>query len=347
MTKSQARGYLLEIVLSKLIEVNGYEVIIKEDGHEVVKKYNGLNVKGRGGFHQFDTLGKFKITPPFMYPLRLFVEAKFYSDSRKVGIDKVRMGVGILEDLNTNYSTVDMNDEELSIEKYQYHYAIFSASGFTEDAQRFAIAHKIHLIDLSGTEYSDLLDLIDQVVDDLDSNTTGGNNNIPKDVFSSFKDDFYNGIIETDINLLTFVSQYTEINKLRSIINFINDNVIYMAMINSPYMIPLFSNVNLNNELQERPHQNITIIWTEENPKNWEIRLGRENEYSLSFSLPDILSRYLFSSCNNLDDTAMNIKENHIGKIVFIAYFNNVNPTICTLTFDRNETLRLVEDMNN
>lgn len=74
-------------------------------------------------------------------------------DTLKVGIDKVRMDVGILEDFNTNYSTVEMDDEELAVEKYQYHYAIFLTSGFTEVAQRFAITHKIHLIDLSGDEY--------------------------------------------------------------------------------------------------------------------------------------------------------------------------------------------------
>lgn len=101
MRKGQARGALLEIVLSKLIEVNGYEIIRNEDSREIVRRSNNLNIKGRGGFHQFDTLGRFKITPPFVYPIRLFVEAKFYAEN-PVGIDKVRMGVGILEDVNTN-----------------------------------------------------------------------------------------------------------------------------------------------------------------------------------------------------------------------------------------------------
>ena len=47
MKKSQARGYLLEIVLSKLIEINGYDVITVEDGNEIVRRGNGLNVRGR------------------------------------------------------------------------------------------------------------------------------------------------------------------------------------------------------------------------------------------------------------------------------------------------------------
>ena len=106
MNKQQAKGYLLEVVLSKLIEVNGYEVITEENigNTDEFKSYgrNGLKVKGRGGYHQFDTLGTFRVTPPFVYPLRLFVEAKFYSPDRPVGIEKVRMGVGILDDINPN-----------------------------------------------------------------------------------------------------------------------------------------------------------------------------------------------------------------------------------------------------
>lgn len=65
MRKGPARGSLLEIVLSKLIEANGYEIIRAADENEIISKHNNLNLKGRGGFHQFDTLGRFKITPPF------------------------------------------------------------------------------------------------------------------------------------------------------------------------------------------------------------------------------------------------------------------------------------------
>lgn len=51
MKKSQARGYLLEIVLLKLIEINDYDVIRVSDSNEIVIKSNGLNLTGCGGFH--------------------------------------------------------------------------------------------------------------------------------------------------------------------------------------------------------------------------------------------------------------------------------------------------------
>lgn len=124
MKKSQAKGYLLEIVLAKLLKVNGYDLVTSTDNEIVNLPRNGLNVKGRGGYHQFDSLGTFRITPPFVYPIRLFLEAKFYTNN-KVGIDRVRMGIGILQDVNTNYSTVEMTSEELKLPKYNYNYAIF------------------------------------------------------------------------------------------------------------------------------------------------------------------------------------------------------------------------------
>lgn len=53
MNKQPAKGYLLEVVLSKLIEVNGYDLITNNDierTNEIVNiPRNGLNIRGRGG----------------------------------------------------------------------------------------------------------------------------------------------------------------------------------------------------------------------------------------------------------------------------------------------------------
>jgi hypothetical protein len=332
MKKSQARGYLLEIVLSKLIEINGYQVISVEDGNEIVSRSNGLNLKGRGGFHQFDTLGSFKITPPFVYPLRLFVEAKFYSSP--IGIDRVRMGVGILEDVNTNYSTISMDDEELAVEKYQYHYAIFSTSGFTEEAQRYAIAHKIHLIDLSGHEYDRIICYIKQIVDVLDINYGGSADSIPKDRFLEFKDFFTGIILRGQIN-----EGYEELAELLDgLRSEINNSFIYLATINSPQIIPLFSNVEFHSELRNNPHQDVAITWDVNQREHWNITSMNGN--TIRFTLPNLLHKQMISDINRIAENAYQIKERNIGKFVFIAHFDN--PTLCTLKFDRTLTERIV-----
>lgn len=350
MNKSQLRGYLLEIVLSKLIEINGYELISAVDGKDIVQKGNGLNLRGRGGYHQFDTLGKFKITPPFIYPLRLFVEAKFYSGKKKVGIEKVRMGIGILHDVNTNYSTVTMSNDELNTEKYNYNYAIFSTSGFTEPAQRLAIAHKIHLIDLQGNEYQDILNIIREIADiiyiinNFDKNSMLGNN-IYIDKFRKF-------ILNDDDSFIYYLCEHLEYysckefeslcKKLKGILS---NNLLYLASINSPHIIPLFSNKKFNEKLINNPHQKISLTWDTNNINNWDISL--DNDIKISFTLPKLLRKYLISNMNDNKDSEISTKENYLNKFVFISYLDKINPTICTLKFDYRKTeneLRLLQD---
>ena len=344
MNKQQARGYLLEIVLSKLIEVNGYEVIrehnipyeysVPYEEQEIVSNSNGLNVRGRGGYHQFDTLGTFKITPPFVYPLRLFVEAKCYA-STKVGIDRVRMGVGVLNDINTNYATVDLSTEQLSIKRYQYHYAIFSTSGFSKPAQRYAIAHKIHLIDLSNDAYKGIINLIEQIVDELMDNS-----DIDSSEFNNFKNLFseliYDGYYYHGDNKF-FVSDLLHL--VRALKRNIENQFLYLATINSVHMIPLLANSEFNELLKANPHQNISIHFNPEKPYEWIIVPIVDTvelpHYSIRFTLPELLSDYMGKDA----EKAMHIKDKMIGKIAFIAYLDNINPTLCTLTFDKAATL--------
>ena len=348
MNKQQAKGYLLEIVLSKLIEVNGYEVItecnipyepsVPHGEQEIEHKRNGLNVRGRGGYHQFDTLGTFRITPPFVYPLRLFVEAKCYASTK---VDIVRMGVGILNDINTNYSTVNLSTEQLSVKRYQYHYAIFSTSGFSKPAQRYAIAHKIHLIDLSSDVYKNIINLIHQIIDELMDNS-----DIDDTQFNSFKRTFSELIRDEVVyhrrSSYCWDESLFDIDLENLIIdlkNNIENQFIYLATINSVYMIPLLANSEFNELLKTNPHQDVSIHFNPEKPDEWIIVPIINNSeipsLSIRFTLPELLRQYIHQDAVK----AMRVKEKMIDKIVFIAYLDNKNPTLCTLTFDKAATL--------
>ena len=46
MKKSQAKGYLLEIVLAKLLKVNGYDLVTSAENEIVDLDRNGLMLKG-------------------------------------------------------------------------------------------------------------------------------------------------------------------------------------------------------------------------------------------------------------------------------------------------------------
>lgn len=163
-TDSQLRGYLLEEALAWLLRNTGYRLLIDEsqDEDELVRNGNGLCVKGRGADHQVDVLGEFAFTPAFSLPIRLFLEAKFTRP--KVGLPIVRNAHGVVDDINENF--VHGTGERLR-RRYRYVYSLFSASGFTRDAQEFALAHQISLINLSGASFAWLRNAIEPVAAEL------------------------------------------------------------------------------------------------------------------------------------------------------------------------------------
>jgi hypothetical protein len=140
----QVRGYVLEEALAWLLRNSGYQLIataLPNSGLAVSGA--GLTVRGRGAEHQADVLGDFAFTPPFSLPIRMFVEAKYYGQARPVGLNLVRNAWATVADIN-EFQVADGPHGQ-----YRYVYALFSRSGFTDDAQRFALAHQISLFDLS------------------------------------------------------------------------------------------------------------------------------------------------------------------------------------------------------
>jgi len=148
MSLSSIRGILLEELVLYLLTLVGYRII--KPGEEGTKPgHSGLEVRGRGEWHQIDALAAFDRTPAFMYPLRLMVEAKCYARGTPVQINVTRNAVGVLKDIAENYFTYRSQSgsgDEIQIPRFNYHSAVFSTSGYTSGAQRYAIAHQIFLI---------------------------------------------------------------------------------------------------------------------------------------------------------------------------------------------------------
>ncbi|MEW5832728.1 MAG: hypothetical protein AB1763_07825 [Campylobacterota bacterium] len=152
------KGLLLEEVLLKLLRETGYLTVDDATGDPTLKiGRSGLEVKGRGWNHQIDAIADFIMSPPFSYPIRLLLEAKFYTS--KVGIDIVRNAVGVLKDVDEYWVSNDRNP--ISKPRYHYQYAIFTSSSFTNPAQRYAFAQDIYLIKLENNKY--FLPIIDAI----------------------------------------------------------------------------------------------------------------------------------------------------------------------------------------
>ncbi|MFF0740554.1 hypothetical protein ACFYVL_09140 [Streptomyces sp. NPDC004111] len=170
--EASLRGYLLEEVLAWLLRSSGFEVLTAQDdqppGNVLRERNRGLEVRGRGAWHQADALGEFRYVPPFSLPVRLFVEAKYYASSR-VDLPTVRNGHGVVHDVNEGVTTTLAWDPSRGrpVTRYRYNYAIFSTSGFTPNALDYALAHQISLIDLSMPDFQGLRHLVKHCAQDL------------------------------------------------------------------------------------------------------------------------------------------------------------------------------------
>src|SRR5215218_1385060 len=124
MHRDAAHGYLLEEVLAWLIRNAGYRLLVDstQDTKQLARRGAGLVVRGRGGVHQADVLGELAWIPAFTFPVRLFVEAKYRGN--KIGLPEVRAAVGIVDDLNQNYSPL-FAGSLASVQRYSYRYALF------------------------------------------------------------------------------------------------------------------------------------------------------------------------------------------------------------------------------
>jgi len=151
------RGYLLEEALAWLLRNAGYRLLVhdSQDPEELVMEGRTLLVRGRGTTHQVDVLGEFALTPAFSLPIRMFLEAKFNRDP--CGLPVVRNAHGVIHDINENFVHVSGSQPR---RRYRYVYSLFSASGFTGQAQDYALAQQISLVDLSGVSFDWLRDSI-------------------------------------------------------------------------------------------------------------------------------------------------------------------------------------------
>lgn len=319
MNEATLRGYLLEEALSKLIENSGYSLITsnvlnKPDLYpEFVSRGNGLNLKGRGGIHQADVLGQFPFSLPFTYPVRLFLEAKF--KSKITGIDVVRAGIGVLQDLNSNYQTIDLNGQDLLSQRYNYHYAIFSTSGFSRNAIKLAIAHRIHLIDLSGNEYADLRSKISEIafqINRLREQEKFSLNQIRHIIRKKF------------VGLDNYEVQNQQIHKiLEDYVDFIlNYDDLYLASTNSPFTVLLKPTDTYFKSYLGSSREttfDVRITWDYgENRDYWYIYVY-ELKTTFTFVLPRLLSDYIFKQqTKDLQlSMALNAKEQYLSNIIF------------------------------
>jgi hypothetical protein len=172
MTINQARGYLYEILIAHLLEKNNFSRCQKGNSTNRVYKCGVTSeageVLGRGTQHQIDFVGIYTKNIPFIYPIRLLAECKFWTSSendnsvyKPVSKSFIREYIGVYKDISENYFVSRTKKPVRFLDVP----IIFSAGGFNTEAQNLALAHGINIVSHSKIPImSDILDFINSLV---------------------------------------------------------------------------------------------------------------------------------------------------------------------------------------
>ncbi len=151
MTKAQAKGYLYEIFIAHLLKQNSF--LPCRQNNRVNRDYKcGVvsldgEIEGRGTKHQIDFTGIYSKNIPFVYPIRLLSECKYWTKKsgtlfKSVSKSFIREYIGVYKDLSENYHSRDIDDKVRFLDIP----IIFSAGGFDSEAEKLAWSHGINLV---------------------------------------------------------------------------------------------------------------------------------------------------------------------------------------------------------
>ena len=353
------KGYLLEEVVASLISNAGYRLLTspQDDPHDLCLTGNGLQVRGRGGYHQADVLGELLWAPAFGNPVRLFIEAKWRGESRKVGIPEARHAVGILQDVNQVLVTVgsrsggigdDSDDDDVANSGrsycYTYRYALCSTSGFTTGAQAYALAHQVALIDLSHEDYDELREALDSVGDVLqrylqrldrsasdDSSTT--RSGLLRSIRATLREALWRAPFDG-------ADEERFLGMLRPLINATRRiGELFVGVSATGFVILLKADdpelMVEHMRSENDPHTSVHYRRDEDGSFQWQITVSsdRAEPCRLFFVLPEAMLRALDDKNENRRAIALNMKEQHFSRVT-VYRITEARSMICSLKLD-------------
>jgi hypothetical protein len=282
LSTKQIRGLVLEEIILVLLSKAGYRILKAQEDALIRDGKAGLEVQGRGEWHQVDALVAYDHTPAFLFPIRLGLEAKAYfpteSSSGKVGIEVIRNAVGVVKDLNENYFSDSA--QTLKLKRYNYVYSIFSLNGFTKNAQRYAMAHQIYLVQYY---HNQLFSGIRTKLGQLDGKAAMGSKQ--SDIRGMLKGFFTNpGKYRHELRNI-FDQEIDLIENLLEEVNHIGGS--YFGLLNGEYPIHIVSERPIDNNLDKDEYE---VYINARTNGIVEINLNNNN---LLFELPIVIAQLL------------------------------------------------------
>jgi hypothetical protein len=292
----QIRGALLEEIVLLLLARSGYRrILVGEEGTR--NGPAGLEVEGRGTHHQIDAL----VTPlhshAFVYPIRLLVEAK--CQGKPVPLTVIRSAVGILFDINQNYFSGRLADgREVQVQRFNYHAAVFASNGYSENAEKYASAHQVFLIDYSDVpamrSVTNALLALD--LEDFSARAQGRTPGNLTEIRNAFRNFLEQGAVPNDQAVFSDQGAQKARNQLIPSINAIRGS--YYGMIEGLYPIHLISRREIPIRLIREQYVIPCAIHFTEDEKTWafeptELEEGSDEFFRLEFSIPEFVADML------------------------------------------------------
>lgn len=158
------KGYMFETIIKQLLRQNGFGLIDRFDGDRIRKQRQYfVEIRGRGTWHQIDCPFDYTNFIPFMYPIRLLGEVKFYTSP--VSKQHIREYIGVIKDIQENYFVPDRYDGPF--QRVTEIGVFFSANGFDEEADKLAFVHNIKNVSYKNNY---LIEPIKQCIEELERN---------------------------------------------------------------------------------------------------------------------------------------------------------------------------------
>nr|PPQ62730.1 hypothetical protein C5F59_39390 [Streptomyces sp. QL37] len=311
------------------------------------ERNHGLVVRGRGAWHQADTLGQFRYVPPFSLPVRLFVEAKFTQS--KVKLSTIRNGHGVMHDVNENVITTvtTSSGPRRPRTRYRYSYAIFSTSGFTQDAQEFALAHQISLVDLSVPDFKKLRDLVSETAKDVHAAMKA----LPAAELPAINEirnylrrpllDLWDEPVASDPSVTTPLDVLADSLQSRSTLGLI------LAFPAAPFVLGLASDdlYAFVNYALEQPTHHVRLRRLRQSAPHrvWEIRpLDAPDAYTLTFGLPEQIEAWILNQNAGAPSRTRWVKESILSAMT-VYWMNGDHAHTFQLRYEAAELLQGLE----
>ncbi len=324
LKRGQLRGYLFEVIIRLLLKKSKWNLVSKkENGRVRIHNDNEykIEIKGRGTWHQIDNPCIFSGRIPFIFPLRLLGEAKFYKNG--VSKDKIRAFITVIKDISENYF-IDNNAQNLPI-RYTDIGVFFSAKGFQEEATNLAFVHGIQTISYK-TNFE--MNLIVDKIEQLEIKCLSCKNTISSGRLVKFMEDIEKVIDNYEHYINYFIQHYDDnrnsIYENRGYLKELSDVVkslqtSFFGITSTGILLNFLSKEPFPEELFREVDEQLCKIFYNEGLNMWLEFSEDEEKRRFYFDIPYGLEEIILKGGNVLDE-----KERHFEQLTVSYFINNI-----------------------